>query len=160
MNRDPIQEDGGFNLYQFVHSNPLTFVDPFGLQLDSVSRNAPLALQLEAEELGITVAQLLVRKAAQAAAKKASEEAAKALIKRCTKNPGKLAKQLNKTKKQIEEAIHVAKRKLQRFKGKGEKGNVDVTIDPTDGQVYPEIPGGGLGDAIDNIFDILEELGQ
>jgi len=32
LNRDPIGELGGVNLYRFVGNNPLRFVDPFGLQ--------------------------------------------------------------------------------------------------------------------------------
>jgi RHS repeat-associated protein len=31
LNRDPIQERGGINLYQFNRNNPLRFVDPYGL---------------------------------------------------------------------------------------------------------------------------------
>jgi len=32
LNRDPIQEAGGINLYRFVGNNPINWVDPFGLQ--------------------------------------------------------------------------------------------------------------------------------
>jgi RHS repeat-associated protein len=31
LNRDPIQEAGGINLYGFVGNNPINFVDPYGL---------------------------------------------------------------------------------------------------------------------------------
>jgi RHS repeat-associated protein len=30
LNRDPIEEDGGFNLYGYVGNNPVNFVDPLG----------------------------------------------------------------------------------------------------------------------------------
>ena len=33
INRDPIEEGGGENLYALVENNPVLFVDPFGLQL-------------------------------------------------------------------------------------------------------------------------------
>jgi RHS repeat-associated protein len=32
MTRDPLEEAGGINLYEFVKNNPLSFVDPFGLE--------------------------------------------------------------------------------------------------------------------------------
>src|SRR5208283_949073 len=31
LNRDPIGENGGFNIYGFVGNNPVNFVDPYGL---------------------------------------------------------------------------------------------------------------------------------
>lgn len=32
INRDPIEEEGGINLYEYVTNNPVSFSDPFGLQ--------------------------------------------------------------------------------------------------------------------------------
>jgi uncharacterized protein RhaS with RHS repeats len=32
LNRDPIEEEGGLNLYGYVANNPLAFIDPLGLQ--------------------------------------------------------------------------------------------------------------------------------
>jgi hypothetical protein len=90
-----------------------------------------------------------------ARAAKAAKAAAKALEKRCINNAGKLADRLGKSREEVNDAIHAVKKSLQRFKGKGMKGNVDVTIDPTTGEAYPIIPGGGLGDSIGNIFDYL-----
>lgn len=32
LNRDPISELGGYNLYRYLRNNPFGFVDPYGLQ--------------------------------------------------------------------------------------------------------------------------------
>lgn len=39
LNRDPIEERGGGNLYQFVQNDPLTYRDGFGLQSGGVISN-------------------------------------------------------------------------------------------------------------------------
>jgi len=31
LNRDPIEEEGGLNLYDYVANNPINYVDPLGL---------------------------------------------------------------------------------------------------------------------------------
>jgi RHS repeat-associated protein len=38
-NRDPIEEEGGINLYTYVGNNPVTFIDPLGLEKDAASVN-------------------------------------------------------------------------------------------------------------------------
>lgn len=35
VTRDPIEEDGGLNLYGFVGNNPINYIDPLGLKLKS-----------------------------------------------------------------------------------------------------------------------------
>jgi uncharacterized protein RhaS with RHS repeats len=53
LNRDPIAEAGGINLYQAVGSNPVNFRDPSGLfQGDALRYAAQLALEEEAAGLG------------------------------------------------------------------------------------------------------------
>jgi len=41
INRDPIEERGGYNLYSFVANNPLFFIDPYGLDVDDLHIECP-----------------------------------------------------------------------------------------------------------------------
>jgi len=43
VNRDPIGEAGGINLYQFGANDPINFIDPFGLDLDTEGMREGLA---------------------------------------------------------------------------------------------------------------------
>ena len=60
------------------------------------------------------------------------------------------ANKTGKTQKQVEDAIHAAKQ--DNLKAGGEKRNPDVQFDPETGELYPEIPGGGFGDSIGNLY--------
>lgn len=56
MNRDPIEETGGLNLYAFIENDPLNKIDPFGEEVpaaDSVDANPSLAADLEMQEQGL-----------------------------------------------------------------------------------------------------------
>jgi len=66
-----------------------------------------------------------------------------------TNKPAKVAQVLGITVKEAKDLIHKIKRNL---KVSGGKTNPDVEIDLKTGEVYPKIPGGGLGDSIGNIF--------
>jgi hypothetical protein len=71
-------------------------------------------------------------------------------------NVGKLAKEFKRTPKEIREAIHQVKNNAD-WRGMGGNKNPDVVVD-TDGEVYPELPGGGRGeDSIGNILDYLPD---
>jgi hypothetical protein len=66
LNRDPIAEAGGVNLYAFVLNRPTGHVDPLGL-LTSLHANPCLAAELLADEAITLGSQHLGRKAAVAA---------------------------------------------------------------------------------------------
>ena len=146
------------NLYAYVLNNPINFIDPLGL-IGTPAENLALVLAVGEEEAAETIGPAAARIAAQSIERKAAEElaakAAQALEKRCVSNVGKLANKFRKSPQEIKDALHKAKDALQRYKGKGMKGNVDVTVDPTTGEVYPQIPGGGLGDTLGNISEFL-----
>src|SRR5258706_16135038 len=44
LSRDPIQEDGGLNVYAFVGNDPVNFVDPVGLEVKGRGHMYPLFL--------------------------------------------------------------------------------------------------------------------
>ncbi|NLH73703.1 MAG: RHS repeat-associated core domain-containing protein [Verrucomicrobia bacterium] len=54
--RDPIEEEGGVNLYGFVGNDPIQFIDPFGLEWKVIRARADRALATC--DCGDTVAQL------------------------------------------------------------------------------------------------------
>lgn len=54
--------------------------------------------------------------------------------------------------KQVNDAIHEAKRLPF---ASGPRRNPDVYVDVATGEIYPKLPGGGVGDSIDNIFNYL-----
>jgi hypothetical protein len=58
INRDPIQEKGGINLYQFVSNRPADFVDLFGLKISSIER-CNRAIENPSNDFGIGCANLL-----------------------------------------------------------------------------------------------------
>jgi RHS repeat-associated protein len=74
-NRDPIEEEGGINLYQFVHNSPLNYVDPDGLQI-SVSQPGGAAIVLEAEAAAAGYPSYAAMVAAERAAARAAAAAA------------------------------------------------------------------------------------
>ena len=56
LNRDPIEERGGINLFECVYNSPVSLVDTFGLEvpaLDSVDGNPTVAIDICLQEQGL-----------------------------------------------------------------------------------------------------------
>lgn len=66
--------------------------------------------------------------------------------------PGQIADQFGATAREVKDAIHQAKTNLPRG---GPVRNPDVSVDPVSGEIYPQLPGGGFGDSIGNMWDLL-----
>jgi RHS repeat-associated protein len=67
-----------------------------------------------------------------------------------TNKTGKVAQETGMSKKEVETKIHQAKKNMPRNTG---VQNPDVVVDVTTGEIYPTVPGGGIGDSIGNIYD-------
>ncbi len=66
--------------------------------------------------------------------------------------PGQIADRFGATAREVKDAIHQAKTNLPRG---GSVRNPDVSVDPVSGEIYPQLPGGGFGDSIGNMWDLL-----
>ncbi len=51
MNRDPISEAGGINLYRFVGNNPVNYIDPWGLKLWFADKGAEKEFQDDIKDI-------------------------------------------------------------------------------------------------------------
>ena len=78
LNRDPIGEHGGFNLYRYVSDDPENLNDPLGLQEAFTPAGAEAILEADAATQGITVQELLANRALANAANVAMKAAATA----------------------------------------------------------------------------------
>jgi hypothetical protein len=75
------------------------------------------------------------------------------ILSRSTSSVSRLADVFRQSNKVIRRAIESCKQKgLPRS---GPLRNPDVVVDLTDGEVYPQLPSGGLGDSIGNINQYL-----
>jgi RHS repeat-associated protein len=70
--------------------------------------------------------------------------------------PGQIANRLGATTDEVNDAIHAVKKSIPPG---APVRNPNVVVDAITGEVYPQIPGGGLGDSIGNIFDHLPGAG-
>jgi hypothetical protein len=171
INRDPSEEVGGLNLFQFTANSPVNVVDSFGLnpsiqlteaiasgniaQIEGILAGAEGVLTESEIAVARTAITRLQQEAAKAVARAAMEQAKKELAKRCVDKTGKLANQLGKRESEVRKAIHKVKEALSRGGGKNIPKNPNVTVDPVTGDVFPQTPGGSIGDCIGNIFDYL-----
>ena len=70
--------------------------------------------------------------------------------------PSQIAERLRVSTREVKDAIHAVKTNLPRG---GPICNPDVVVDAVTGEVFPQLPGGGVGDSIGNIFDYLPGAG-
>jgi hypothetical protein len=70
--------------------------------------------------------------------------------------PSQIADRLGVSTREVKDAIHAVKTNLPRG---GPIRNPDVVVDAVTGEVFPQLPGGGVGDSIGNIFDYLPGAG-
>ncbi len=66
--------------------------------------------------------------------------------------PGQIADRFGRTTREVRDAIHAVKRNMPRS---GPTRNPDVMVDLNTGEVYPQLPGGAVGDSIGNILEFL-----
>lgn len=66
--------------------------------------------------------------------------------------PGQIADRFDATTREVKDAIHAVKRNMPRS---GPVRNPDVMVDLETGEVYPQLPEGGVGDSIGNILEFL-----
>jgi RHS repeat-associated protein len=152
ISEDPIGIIGGINLYAYVDNNPISYSDPFGL----VKPSPQAALEAAISRGDVEAVKMLIESgevsgpAAQSALRGAE------LAGKATGETGELAQALNRSQKAVKNAIEQCKQ--NGLPKGGPKSNPDVRVDPTTGDVYPEINGGkgGLGDSIGNIWDYLQ----
>jgi hypothetical protein len=72
-------------------------------------------------------------------------------------NPGRIANETGYTRRQINDAIHAVKNQPG-WRGLAGNRNPDVMVDTSTGEVYPELPDGGVADdSIGNIYDYLPD---
>jgi RHS repeat-associated protein len=149
---DPIGLAGGsFSPYVYGSASPISRIDPLGLidSIDSkiaayIAQGNIQGLETLIESGGLSPLQ---EKLAQAGLQQIQ------ILARGSSNISRLADAFRQSSKVIRRAIEMCKQEgLPRG---GPIRNPDVVVDLTTGEVYPQLPSGGIGDSIGNLFDYL-----
>lgn len=149
---DPIGLKGGLSTYVYAAANPLNYTDRLGLADDSITtRIEALIVRGDLRSLK----NLSECGALNPTQQRLIQEGIRTveIIKRTTDSPRRIADLLGRSSREINRAIERVKQTgLPRG---GPIRNPDVRVDTTTGEVYPKLPGGGIGDSIGNLFDFL-----
>lgn len=169
---DPIEvnpnEPMTFNRYAYANNNPYKYTDPNG---EIAIALLPVALPAIGKGLAALGGWLASAKgativtSASIAAYAASDLSLEPMLNESNDgnsnsdefNPddlsdkvGDIADKTGLTTKEVRDKIHEAKKYLPKS---GPTRNPDVEVDTVTGEIYPQLPDGGSGDSIGNIFD-------
>lgn len=150
---DPIGLGGGLNTYAYVDNNPLQWIDPLGLQKDSITASIESAIIRGDTKSIQNLVQSGILNPAQETAARAGIRSIE-VIGRTTNSTSRLAEMIGKRQREIKRAIEQCKQ--DNLPRGGPNRNPNVRVDPRTGEVYPELPSGRVGDSIGNIFDYLK----
>lgn len=151
LQSDPLGLVAGQSTYAYVASNPLGFIDPSGLARTTIESAIEKALMRgDVTELE-TLMEAATTNEERAAARAALDQAQ--IMQRSTSSVSRMADAFGRNSRDIRKAIEMCKQ--AGLPKSGPIRNPDVLVDLQTGNVYPQLPSGGMGDVIGNVLDYL-----